>query len=117
MPRPHKHRRCRAHDGDRVFKPRAIPMTRLQTISLELSELEAMRLCDREGLDQEAAGERMEVSRGTVQRLLKTGRAKVVEALVDGRALVVAEGAPHEDLTPGPARRRRGRRHGGGRPL
>ena len=46
-------------------------MAQLETIRLELSELEAMRLCDLEGLDQSAAGERMGVSRGTVQRLCR----------------------------------------------
>ena len=98
MPRPRKRCRCRAHDGDRVFKPRSIPMRQLESIRLELRELEAMRLCDGEGHDQEAAGERMGVSRGTVQRLLKSGRAKVVQALVHSRALRIEEEARHEDL-------------------
>ena len=71
LPRPRKRRACRAFDGDPVFKPRSIPMTELDVVELRLSELEALRLCDLEGLDQEAAGARMGVSRGTVQRLLK----------------------------------------------
>ncbi len=98
MPRPRKKKLCRAYEGDRVFKPRSIPMYRLETIRLELSELEAMRLCDVDGLDQEAAGQRMAVSRGTIQRLLKSGRAKILEALLQSRALLIAEGANHEDL-------------------
>ncbi len=98
MPRPRKQRRCRAHEGDRVFKPRSIPMHRLETIRLELGELEAMRLCDLEGLDQEGAGECMAVSRGTVQRLLKSGRAKVLRALLQSRALLIEEGDHYEDL-------------------
>jgi predicted DNA-binding protein (UPF0251 family) len=75
-------------------------MHSLQTIRLELSELEAMRLCDHEGLDQEGAGARMAVSRGTVQRLLKSGRAKVIEALLETRALLIAQEGEHEDLYP-----------------
>ncbi len=98
MPRPRKKKLCRAYEGDRVFKPRSIPMYRLETIRLELSELEAMRLCDVDGLDQEAAGQRMAVSRGTIQRLLKSGRAKILEALLQSRALLIEEGANHEDL-------------------
>ena len=94
MPRPRKKRRCRVYDGDRVFKPRSIPMRELETIRLELDELEAMRLCDLEGCDQEAAGKRMAVSRGTVQRLLKSGRAKVLRALLESRALLVDKGEP-----------------------
>ncbi len=73
-------------------------MHQLETIRLELSELEAMRLCDLDGFDQEAAGQRMEISRGTVQRLLKSGREKVLQALLQSRALLIAEGARHEDL-------------------
>ena len=98
MPRPRKRRLCRAYDGDRVFKPRSIPMHQLETIRLELSELEAMRLCDLEGLDQEQAGLQMEVSRGTVQRLLKSGRAKVLQSLVQSHALLIEQGGRHEDL-------------------
>ena len=101
MPRPRKRCRCRRHDGDRVFKPRSIPMTELPTVTLELRELEAARLCDLEGFDQEAAGRQMGVSRGTVQRLLATGRRKLVQAIVENSALVVGEGASDEDLRTG----------------
>lgn len=62
------------------------------------AELEAMRLCDVERCDQEAAGRRMRVSRGTVQRLLRSGRAKVIRALLESQALVIEEGAEHEAL-------------------
>jgi len=91
MPRPRKRRCCRRFAGDRVFKPRSIPMPELQIVRLDLAELEAMRLCDLERFEQEAAGDRMRISRGTVQRLLKSGRAKVVEALVTSAALVIQE--------------------------
>ena len=83
-----------------MFKPRSVPLTELQLVTLELSELEAMRLCDLERHDQQAAGRRMGVSRGTVQRLLRSGRAKVLTALLQNSALVVKKGARHEDLYP-----------------
>jgi predicted DNA-binding protein (UPF0251 family) len=73
-------------------------MHALDTVRLDLSELEAMRLCDLEGHDQEEAGAHMAVSRGTVQRLLKSGRAKVIRTLLESRALLIAQGDPHEDL-------------------
>lgn len=96
MPRPKKHRQCRRYDGDRVFKPRSIPMDRLETIPLELDELEAMRLCDYDRLDQTEAGSRMGVSRGTVQRLLGSGRSKVLGALLNNAALIINQGENHE---------------------
>lgn len=94
MSRPRKKRFCQRYDGDTVFKPRSIPMHQLEVINLDLSELETMRLCDLEGLDQEEAGRKMGISRGTVQRMLKKGRAKVVEALMNSKALLI-EGGEH----------------------
>lgn len=79
-------------------------MTDLAHVRLELGELEAMRLCDAEGLEQRQAGERMGVSRGTVQRLLASGRAKVVRALLQPAALLIERGTSDEDL---PAHRRK----------
>ena len=55
-------------------------------------ELEALRLCDLEALDQDAAAGRMEVSRGTLQRILYAARHKTAEALVRGRALKIEGG-------------------------
>ncbi len=74
-----------------VFKPRSIPLTELELVSLALDELEAMRLCDLEGCDQEDAGGQMGVSRGTIFRLLKSGRAKLLEAITENKALVIGE--------------------------
>lgn len=92
MPRPPKLRRCRRFEGERVFKPLATPMAELATIQLGLDELEALRLCDVEGHDQAGAGERMGVSRGTVQRLLKSGRSKLVRVLLETSALIIERG-------------------------
>ena len=66
-------------------------MRRLNQIILYRDELEALKLCDFEGLTQEQAGERMGISRGTIQRLLTGARKKVAEALVSGAALVFSE--------------------------
>jgi len=76
-------------------------MGRLQVVQLALDELEALRLCDLLGLDQETAGMRMGVSRGTVQRLLSSARAKVADALVNGKALVIVR-TPYVQLGAGP---------------
>jgi predicted DNA-binding protein (UPF0251 family) len=73
-------------------------MHQLERIRLELGELEAMRLCDLEGCDQTTAGRRMGISRGTVQRLLRSGRAKVLTALLQSSALLIERGVHDEDL-------------------
>ena len=64
-------------------------MTTGNMITLEPAELEALRLVDLEGLSQEQAGTKMGVSRGTIWRLVKSARRKVVQALTEGRALTV----------------------------
>jgi len=100
--RPRKERNCRHHKGDRVFKPRSIPMPELRTLVLREDELEALRLCDLEGLNQETAGGRMGVSRGTVQRLLKKARCTVVRAITENAALIIGgqEPAPNHQTRP-----------------
>lgn len=104
MPRPRAQCRCRRFDGDRVFKPRSIPMSELDTLELELAELEALRLCDREGLHQEQAAQCMGISRGTVQRLLDRARRKVATALTESVALVIREESEHETVRSHPRR-------------
>ncbi len=64
-------------------------MGQVEHIGLATDELETLRLCDLLGLTQEEAGERMGVSRGTVQRIVKRARAKVARALVEGAAIII----------------------------
>ena len=54
-------------------------------------EYEVLRLIDYLGLDQEEAGKRMGVSRGTVWRLLQSARKKLVSTIVEGRELQLVE--------------------------
>lgn len=91
-PRPKKPRNCSCpfREGfDMVFKPAGTPLKDLDKIDLNQDELEAIRLCDGEGLTQQQAGEQMGISRGTVQRLGVSGRKKMIDAIVTSRALVV----------------------------
>ena len=91
MPRPRKHRKCECAVQGQVFKPAGTPLTEMEHIPLFHDELEALRLCDMEGLVQEEAGQRMGVSRGTVQRLLASARKKTSTAIVAGAALVLGD--------------------------
>lgn len=89
MPRRCKQRNCRRLDGNRNFKPSGIPARELEKIVLNLDEFEALRLCDYDGLSQIEAGEAMGVSRGTIQRLLISGRKKVVDVLLHSKELIL----------------------------
>lgn len=70
-----------------VYKPAGTPLKDLEIVILEHDELEALYLCDGQNMNQEQAGEKMGVSRGTVQRLLSVGRKKLVTTLVGMKAL------------------------------
>ena len=56
-------------------------------------EVEALRLVYYEGLTQEEAAKKMGISRGTLWRLLSSGRRKLVQALVEGRPLILVKEA------------------------
>ena len=75
-----------------LFKPAGVPGRELEQLQLAVDELEAIRLVDLEGLSHEQAAEVMGVSRQTVGRVLERGRAKVAEALVAGKAILIGGG-------------------------
>ena len=86
-----KKRCCRVLEGEKFFKPRSIPVTELEITLLELDEFEAVRLCDFDKLSQIEAAEKMQVSRGTIQRLLESARFKIVDALLHDKALQISQ--------------------------
>ena len=75
-----------------LFKPAGVPGRELEQLPLAVDELEAIRLVDLEGLSHEQAASAMGVSRQTVGRVLEAGRAKVAEALVTGKAILIGGG-------------------------
>ncbi len=87
MPRFRKQRCCRVLDGDKTFKPTGIKMKELEIVDIHLDEFEAIRLCDFDGKNQIEASEIMGISRGTIQRLLQSGRKKIVDALLNNKAI------------------------------
>ena len=75
-----------------LFKPAGVPARELEQLPLAVDELEAIRLVDLEGLNHEQAASVMGVSRQTIGRVLERGRAKVAEALVGGKAILIGGG-------------------------
>ncbi|MBS3909980.1 MAG: DUF134 domain-containing protein [Actinobacteria bacterium] len=92
MPRPVKCRRIESKPDVELFKPRGIPAFMLEEVVLGFEELEAVRLKDLEGLDQASAAARMDISRPTFQRILRSARAKISDALVNGKAIRIEGG-------------------------
>lgn len=62
------------------------------TITLLIDEAEAIRLIDKEGLNQEEAASMMGVARTTVQQIYQDARVKIADAIIDGKALVIEGG-------------------------
>lgn len=88
---PKKERRCRPIGELRRFKPAGIPASRLVRRIIQLDEFEAIRLCDLEEMSQIEAAGVMGISRGTVQRLLQSGRKKIAGALLRGEVIVLED--------------------------
>lgn len=90
-PRNKKPRICGCTFGERAYKPAGMPLNSIGQVVMYRDELEALKLCDKEGLTQEEAGKKMGVSRGTVQRILASARRKVADALSGCKAIVLEE--------------------------
>ncbi|MCL6447898.1 MAG: DUF134 domain-containing protein [Armatimonadetes bacterium] len=92
MSRPPKSRRVEFLPRLTYFKPAGVPLRELEEVGLTVEELEAIRLKDLVGLEQEACAEKMGVSRPTYHRILASARSKIAEALVGGKAIRVEGG-------------------------
>jgi predicted DNA-binding protein (UPF0251 family) len=92
MPRPPKCRRVAFLPNATYFKPAGIPLRALEEVRLSVEEAEAVRLKDMEGLEQEQGAEKMNVSRPTFQRVLASGRQKIADALLNGKAIRIEGG-------------------------
>jgi predicted DNA-binding protein (UPF0251 family) len=78
--------------GVTFFKPAGVPMKVLQETHLSVEEAEALRLKDLEGMEQEPAAEKMNISRPTFQRVLASAHRKVADAILNGKAIRIAGG-------------------------
>ncbi len=92
MPRPPKSRRVAFVPHLTYFKPAGVPLKQLKEECLGIEELEAIRLKDLEGLEQEACAKRMGISRPTFHRIISSARAKVARSLVEGKAIRIEGG-------------------------
>ncbi|MBR9975661.1 MAG: DUF134 domain-containing protein [Bacteroidetes bacterium] len=92
MPRPRIPRRIDTPPRFLQFKPVGVPRRLLETVTMTVDEIEAIRLADREGLDHQPAAERMGISRPTFTRLIEAARSKLAMCIIDGKELVIEGG-------------------------
>jgi predicted DNA-binding protein (UPF0251 family) len=100
MARPVKWRKVGYIPNIRYFIPTGVPKGQLKENILRIEELEALRLKDLEGLEQEACAQKMEISRQTFQRVLNTAREKVADSLVNGKAIRIEGGHFTRNICP-----------------
>ncbi len=107
MTRPRKRRFVQGRPIVSAFVPNRTPPWGREEVILPVEGLEAIRLNDFQGLDQETAAKMMNISRQTFGRILTEARAVVADALVMGKILRIEGG--HFDMPPwGRGRHRRG---------
>ncbi len=90
--RPRCPRRVQSEPAVSYFKPQGVPLKELEVIRLSLEELEAVRLSDLEGMNQEDAAQRIGISRRALWEDLQNARRKIVDALVSGKAIEIKGG-------------------------
>jgi uncharacterized protein len=92
VPRPVKCRRVNFLPEVKYFKPAGIPIRNIEEVCLSIEEVEAIRLKDLEGLEQEESAEMMNISRPTFHRVLNSAHTKIAEALFSGKAIKIEGG-------------------------
>jgi len=91
MPRPFKERYISSTPPASVFQPEGLKRT-VEQIQLTVDEYEAIRLADLEGYEHGESAVAMNISRQTFGRILERAHAKIADALVNGKTIIIAGG-------------------------
>ncbi len=92
MPRKPKSRKVAQLPHQTYFKPAGIPLRHLQEEVIRVEELEAIRLKDLVGLEQEVCAKQMGISRATFFRIINSARSALARALIEGKAIRIEGG-------------------------
>jgi len=92
MVRPRRCRRISFQPDITYFKPAGVPLHNLDETIINYDETEAVRLVDLEEQDQNQVAKKMQISQPTLSRLLKSGRKKLAEAIIKGKAIKIHGG-------------------------
>lgn len=111
MPRPRKCRRIEFMPDNQYFYPQSKDF---EEVIISFEEVEALRLSDLEAMEQDSASEKMNVSRGTFQRIINSARHKIADAIINGKAIRI-EGGDYELMSDSRNGMRHCRRFRGGR--
>lgn len=91
MPRPRKRRRVGFLPRVTYFQPVGLDEEFREEL-ITVDEIEALRLKDMQGLDQENCAEHMDIAQSTFQRILTSARKKLSTAILEGKAIRIEGG-------------------------
>lgn len=92
MPRPYRCRRIGCRPRSLFFSPPDSPDINIDGIILKMDEFEAVRLADLEGMYQEKAAKKMNISRQTFGNIIESARKKIADALVNAKTIKIEGG-------------------------
>ena len=90
--RPKKTRWVKCEPGERCFRPKGVPVKKLEGIVLTIDEFEAVRLADYEQLTQVQISKQMRIHRSTVSRIITSAHKKIADAFVNNKAVKIEGG-------------------------
>jgi predicted DNA-binding protein (UPF0251 family) len=85
MPRPRNCKNLGADPEVSFYKPQGIPLKDLKKVHLTHEEWESLRLKHVKGMNE------MKTSQSTFQRILASAQKKLGQAVVEGKAIEIAE--------------------------
>lgn len=92
MPRPLIHRKVLNPPRMAGFKPFGMPLCELKVVKIHFDEYESINLINYQRLTQEAAAEKMGVSRPTFTRVYNKALKKIARAFVECMAIEIEGG-------------------------
>ncbi|MFH1501246.1 MAG: DUF134 domain-containing protein [archaeon] len=92
MVRPRRCRRIFFQPDATYFKPAGVSLRHLDENILAFDEAETLRLIDVEEMPQEDAARKMNISQPTLSRLLKSGRKKLADSVINSKSIRIQGG-------------------------
>ncbi|HJH32051.1 MAG TPA: DUF134 domain-containing protein [Methanosarcinaceae archaeon] len=92
MVRPRKRRMVDFEHNTRHYSPSGVLTNIPEKVNITIDELEALRLCYLEKLNQSNAALRMHIHQSTLQRTLRRALGNITDALVNGKAINIQGG-------------------------
>jgi uncharacterized protein len=92
MARPHKSRKVLNPPKMKGFKPFGMPLCKEEPVIMKFEEYESLKLINYDGLQQDQAAIRMNVSRPTFTRIYNKALNLIAKSFVEGKAIEIHGG-------------------------